>query len=294
VYELSPLDRGTLVHEALDEFLREVLARPGGPPAPRTSWTHADHARLHAIADACFRRYEELGLTGRRAFWDRDRRRILADLDRFLTADAALRQELGVTTLATELAFGLPRAEWPPIELTLSDGRALRFRGAADRVDHGPGGSLLVIDYKTGWPWAVGDDGDPTAGGTKLQLPVYALAARAAFGAPDTRVVAAYWYISTRGEFRWAEVTLDEATRTRFDEVLRTIVDGIEQGVFPCSLDPPDSRIRRWRTYADPDMRGTRDRYREWARKRDAPELASYVALSEPEPEPEPEAEDVS
>ena len=62
--------------------------------------------------------------------------------------------------------------------------------------------------------------------------------------------------------------------------MLRTIIDGIEHGVFVCSLDPPDSWPRRWRSYADPDMRGTRDRYREWVRKRDAPELASYVALA--------------
>ena len=31
---MSPLDRGSLVHETLDAFLAEVLARPGGAPAP--------------------------------------------------------------------------------------------------------------------------------------------------------------------------------------------------------------------------------------------------------------------
>jgi hypothetical protein len=108
---------------------------------------------------------------------------------------------------------------------------------------------------------------------------VYALAARSAFGTATSRVVAAYWFISTRGDFRWAEVLLDEATRDRFDEVLRTVVDGIERGVFPCVLDPPDSWMRRRRTYADPDARGTRDRYREWVRKRDGAELAPYHAL---------------
>ena len=108
VWELSPLDRGSLVHETLDEFLREVLARPGGPPPPGATWTAADQARLHEIADLQCNRYEALGLTGRRAFWDRDRRRILADLDRFLTEDANLRADFGLTTLATELRFGLP------------------------------------------------------------------------------------------------------------------------------------------------------------------------------------------
>ncbi len=281
VYELSALDRGALVHDTLDEFLREVLARDGGPPAPGAAWTDADRTRLHAIAEAHSARFEALGLTGRRAFWDRDRRRLFADLDRFLAEDAQVRRDYGLTTLATELRFGFTDAERPAIDLVLSDGRVLRFRGAADRVDGTRSGDLLVIDYKTGRSFAVGDQGDPTSAGTKLQLPVYALAARHAFGTPDTRVVAAYWFISTRGEFRWAEVALDEHTRARLDEVLRTIVDGIEHGVFPCALDPPDSWPRRRRTYADPDARGTRDRYREWAHKRHAEELAGYVALAE-------------
>ena len=70
----------------------------------------------------------------------------------------------------------------------------------------------------------------------------------------------------------------------RFDEVLRVIVDGIEHGVFPCRLDPPGSWTRAaGARYADPDARGTRDRYREWVRKRGAPELAAYVALAEPD-----------
>jgi RecB family exonuclease len=285
IYELSPLDRGSLVHDTLDAFLREVLARDGGPPAPDAPWTDTDRARLHELAEEWCDRYEALGITGRRAFWDRDRRRILADLDRFLRADTALRDEHDLTTVATELSFGLPRSVQPAIEVPLSDGRTLRFRGAADRVDRSGNGALLVIDYKTGRSFSVGEEGDPTAAGTKLQLPVYALAARAAFGTASSPVVAAYWFISTRGDFRWAEVLLDARTQERFDEVLRAIVDGVEQGVFPCALEPPDSWPRRWRSYADPDARGTRDRYREWVRKRDAPELAAYLALEAAPPD---------
>src|SRR5206468_992792 len=145
--------------------LREVLARAGGPPPPTRAWSGADRARLHEIAEAQCNRYEALGLTGRRAFWDRDRRRILAELDRFLTEDARIRGAYGLTTLATELRFGLPDSQWPAIELLLSDGRLLRFRGAADRVD-GSGDDLFVIDYKTG-RFAAGDSSDPTVAGTK-------------------------------------------------------------------------------------------------------------------------------
>ena len=93
---------------------------------------------------------------------------------------------------------------------------------------------------------------------------------------------AAYWFVSTRGEFKWAELALTDAVEARVDVVLRAIVDGIERGVFPCRLDPPSSWHSSWRTFADPDGRGTRDRYREWERKREAPEVAAYLRSPSP------------
>jgi len=280
-YELTALDRGNLVHEILDQFLREVFERPDGAPAPDAAWTDADRARLRALADARCTAYEAQGLTGRRLFWHRDRRRILAELDRFLTEDSHIRRAYGLRPEATELRFGFG-AGAPPVELVLTDGRVLRFRGAADRVDRTLGGTLWVIDYKTGWPRGLDPD-DPTARGTMLQLPVYAHAARASFGAPDTPVGASYWYVSTKGGFRWAELLLTEAVDARVDHVLRAIADGIAAGLFPCRVDPPTTWSRRQRSFTDPDARGTRDRYREWQRKRTAPALLSYVALAEPE-----------
>ncbi len=288
-YELSHLDRGSLVHAALDEFLREVLARPAGAPAPGAPWTSADRARLREIAEVLCEQYEAAGLTGRRVFWHRDRQRLLADLDRFLTSDDEERAEHGLTTIATELRFGFRSDSGPAVEIALSDGRTLRFRGAADRVDRAADGMLWVLDYKTGKPSGI-DPVDPTSAGTRLQLPVYARAARAAFDSRDSpvgsgtqpAVGAAYWFVSTRGEFKWAELELTDAVEARVDVVLRAIVDGIERGVFPCRLDPPSSWHSSWRTFADPDGRGTRDRYREWERKREAPEVAAYMALAEP------------
>ncbi|HEY3669716.1 MAG TPA: PD-(D/E)XK nuclease family protein [Acidimicrobiia bacterium] len=280
-YEVTPLDRGSLVHETLDRFLAEVLARPGGAPAPDAAWTDTDRDRLREIAEGRMAVYEAQGRTGRRLFWHRDRRRIFAELDRFLTEDDRVRAESGLRTIATELRFGFTDGA-PAVDLPLSDGRALRFRGAADRVDASTGGSLWIVDYKTGRPVGIPDD-DPTAGGRLLQLPVYAHAARASFGARDTPVGAAYWYVSTRGGFRWAELVLTPAVDARVDEVLRAIADGIDGGVFPCRVDPPTTWTRRWRSYTDPDARGTRDRYREWVRKREAPELHGYLALAEPD-----------
>ena len=134
-YELSPLDRGNLVHETLDAFLREALQRTAGAPAPDTPWSDADRIRLRELGEDVCAGYEAQGLTGRRLFWHRDQRRILADLDRFLTEDSNLRAAHRMQTIATELRFGFSTDSAPPVEVTLSDGRILRFRGAADRVD---------------------------------------------------------------------------------------------------------------------------------------------------------------
>jgi ATP-dependent helicase/nuclease subunit B len=283
-YELTPLDRGRLVHEILDEFLREVLAGPEGAPTPDTPWTAAQRERLHQIGDARSAAYEAQGLTGRRLFWHRDRPRLLADLDRFLTEDTLVRAASGLRTIATELRFGFADGSTPAVALALSDGRTLRFRGAADRVDRTAGGALWVIDYKTGRPHGLDPD-DPTAAGRLLQLPVYAHAARSAFGEVTTPVGASYWYVSTKGGFRWAELVLNPKVDARVDDVLRAIVDGIDAGAFPCRVDPPTTWTRRVRSYTDPDARGTRERFREWRRKRTAPELAGYVALAEPDAE---------
>ena len=283
VYEISPLERGSLVHAVLDDFFTEVLERHGGEPFAGT-WSAADRARLRAIGEQRCDAYEALGVTGRRVFWQRDRARILVELDRFLDADADRRAEHGLVTLATELRFGLPHSTLPELEVPLSDGRTVHLRGAADRVDRDHHGALWVLDYKTGKPFTLDAD-DPCAAGRRLQLPVYAHAARAAFGADladgdDEVVGAAYWFVSTRGNNKWEPLTLDHSVAARFDTVVCTILDGIAGGVFPCAVEPPRLFSFRGRTYADPDDRGTRDRYREWLRKQEAPEVRAYVGLT--------------
>ena len=105
--------------------------------------------------------------------------KILADLDRFLTEDDLMRRALHTRPIAAELGFGFA-GEIDAVPLTLDDGRALRFRGKADRVDRADDGSLLVLDYKTGKSdnYRGLSDDDPDQAGSLLQLPVYGQAAR--------------------------------------------------------------------------------------------------------------------
>ncbi len=259
IIELRPMDRGSLVHAVLDRFVEE-----GG--------TLADRDRLHAIADEECAHVAERGLSGRELLWVREQRRIHDTLDAWLEADDEYRAEHGLKTLATEHHFG-------PIEVALSDGRALRFRGAIDRVDAASDGRLFVFDYKTGRPYQAFDENDPLVGGTRLQLPVYALAARALIGDDDGPVDTYYWFVG-RGEDRWIGYEVDASTTELFDETLRVIVDGIEAGAFPARPAPPGPRFFIDCEYCDPDHLGTADRWREWSRKALAPELTDYVELT--------------
>src|SRR5664280_2667556 len=80
-----------------------------------------------------------------------------------------------------------------PVAVEVPRGRVLMV-GSADKVDQTRDGVLLVTDIKTGSArtFTVLND-DPVAGGTKLQLPVYAHAARQLLG--GSKVEAQYWFV---------------------------------------------------------------------------------------------------
>ena len=145
-----------------------------------------------------------------------------------------------------------------------------------------PGSSL---DYKTGSDWGFGglETDDPVARGTKLQLPIYGLAARSRLG--DVPVRAAYWFLNERARFRQIGYDLDGAL-DRFHEAIEIIVGGIEAGSFPARPGDEDTRKNSFKncTFCDFDRICPPERDREWDRVRPAPELAPYVGLAEGTP----------
>jgi hypothetical protein len=277
VLDISALDRGSLVHEALEQFVAEVLA--SGPPKPDEPWSAAQRARLGVIAEQTCRDYEARGLTGHRLLWQRAQAEITRDLQTVLDLDDARRARDRLVPVAAELAFGMGGAD--PVAIALSDGSSMRFRGSADRVDRAADGSLVVVDYKTGRSFTATED-EPDQQGTLLQLFVYAHAVRAAFGDAETPVHSTYWFTSTKGGFREAGYAITPEVAARFDVVLRVIDHGIRSGLFPCVVEPTTWQ-QPWVTYADPDRLGTADRVREWQQKQQDPAVALYLALAEPE-----------
>ncbi len=230
IMQLSPLDRGSIVHDVLDRFVGEGGAR--------------ERSRLRELAEEACAAAQARGVTGRRLLWERDRRMILAELDTFADADERYRAERGMHTLATELPFGLADGSHAAVELVWPDGRRLLVRGKADRIDCSSDGALVVIDYKTGSadPYVALSADDPVLAGSRLQLPVYTYAAHAAYADGDDQPIeACYWFVG-RGNNRRIGYVVDDAVTDVFMHTVRSIVEGIEAGMFIAHPLPPAPR----------------------------------------------------
>jgi ATP-dependent helicase/nuclease subunit B len=281
--QISPADRGSLLHRALEEFFSEVNAA-GHVPTPDAKWTAEDRRLLRRIGERVADEYESKGVSGHPTLWQRERLLVMNDLDLFLEIDERRRSAEQRTQVASELRFGNP-----PVGVTLPDGRTMRLRGSADRVDECDDGTLVVVDYKSG---SVGgfkglSEQNPDLNGSKLQLPVYAYAARQRSGDPETPVRASYWFIGPKNRGAVVELPLTPAVEKRYREVLTVIADGIAGGLFPARA-PEDAPWLTWIPcpYCDPDGLGAKDRRVQWQRKRSDPALAAYLDLVEPDHAP--------
>lgn len=289
---ITARDRGSLVHETLDRFISEVIDAGGKPP--EDAWSPTERARAHELLDAQGAEFESRGLTGRAVFWALDRAGLHRDLDRFLDLDDEFRATNRSTPVDAELAFGPDSAVQATLELP--GDRQISFRGFADRVDRTEDGGLLVLDYKTGAAnkdvRAIDTGDDKLVRGEKLQLPVYALAARAAHPDATGPIYTAYWHITDKGGWDQYGYTTHPEYEARFVEVLTTIADGIEAGLFPGRPGAPSSRIGKPPfercTYCDFDAVCTRDRGVEWEQVRLAPQLRGILELAGELDEEEP------
>ncbi|MFN8037306.1 MAG: PD-(D/E)XK nuclease family protein [Acidimicrobiia bacterium] len=274
---LAPLTRGSLVHDILHEF---VASSPRLAPGRR--WSAEDRARLREIAGRRFDDAVAGGFAGRPLVAELQRRRLARELDQTLRTDERVRAELGVVPAAVEVTFG-PDEELPALEVTVAPGRTIVFRGRIDRVDRSPDGSRLAVwDYKTGRKarFPVGAD-DRLVGGTRLQLAIYGLAARRAWGG-DLPVDVGYWFTTEDASKAVVGYPLDDALEA-LTPTLDTLTDGIAAGRFPARPG-----VEQNDTYANCrrcafDRVCPTDRDRSWSHLRDDPALAPFVELAEPD-----------
>lgn len=273
---ISPADRGTLVHQILEDYVLERIAG-----------ADASLDRLLELAQGRFAEVEAKGRTGRSLRWRYDQRIVERELATFAGLDQ-------LTPLAAELAFGVD--DEVPVTVDLPSGRRLAFKGKADRVDLDPtSGELVVTDYKTGSSRDFKDlEATVVARGTKLQLPTYGLAAAARHGEPGQPVRSRYWFTSEKGRFEKIGYVLDDERLDRFRHALDVIVAGIDGGLFPARpgelANYPDTGTFTNCRWCDYHPVCPTDRGRAWERVSRHPLLAPYVALAEGEDPADTEA----
>ena len=284
---ISPLDRGSLIHAVLERFVRATQEH-GTTPRSEEPWTDDHYRLLMGIAEEEFRDAEERGVTGKPLLWEIAQAEIRIDLRRFLEEDFKLRRRNGVSPRSVESAFGISgrhpegTQEQAPVEWSSSATGTIRFRGFIDRIDVSSDGStVLVLDYKTGGTTEYTNmDKDPVRRGTRLQLPVYGLAARQLMG-DWVDVKAAYWFVSAKGNFKTRPqkpAPLDEMLEP-FSDAVGTITDGIGKGLFPANPGKDGANCR----YCDFKNLCPTRRVRIWEKKRRDGRLATYAAMAEGE-----------
>ncbi len=179
---LDALQRGTLYHDILEQVYQAVE-----DPADLDQLLGAlPGVAARVLADAPERQgFRET------AWWAQTRQEMVEDVWRSLEAlhDDELRGDF--VPVQYEAAFGL----WGKPPLVVGDERgedAFILRGLIDRVDRDGEGQVRIIDYKTGGPSRYGNT--TLRRGEKIQLPLYALAARDALGLGQP-VSGFYWHV---------------------------------------------------------------------------------------------------
>ncbi len=119
------------------------------------------------------------------ALWTQQQAELLRALEK--TVEALNKASQGFTPRMVEARFGMGN---PSLVLKTSAGE-VRLHGYIDRLDSAPDGTLRVIDYKAG---STPISASHLKEGRRLQLPIYALAARDALGLGEVSS-GFYWHI---------------------------------------------------------------------------------------------------
>ncbi|HPH95899.1 MAG TPA: PD-(D/E)XK nuclease family protein [Anaerolineaceae bacterium] len=163
--------------------------------------------------------------------WDYEQKQLVAKLEQTV---AALVADQKWTPIRYEQAFGIHGT--PSLMIDLDDGERIFVHGIIDRVDRDRNGDLRVLDYKTGSSHM---ENKYLTEGRRLQLPIYALAARDALklGEPVDGI---YWKILAAEPGQLRLETYKTNTGEGVAEAvsvlknhLRHIVDGVRSAKFP-------------------------------------------------------------
>ena len=247
---ISALERGSLVHKILEQFVKEGKATV---------------AELTALAETAFNEAERRGATGHYLLWELEKAKIRASLEAFQGADEEwLKKSLGGARpdeSRAEISFGPPAR--PPggnggeltgkptdlgeVGISVDGLGEVWFQGKIDRLDAARNDDealVLVRDFKTGKPepyfdGAISRKADHTiANGQALQLPVYVAAAQEMYSGYS--VSASYCFPLADNNTHDVALYTD-ADKAEFDAALGAIVGASRKGIFPATPDSEDN-----------------------------------------------------
>jgi ATP-dependent helicase/nuclease subunit B len=291
-------DKGTLVHSVLEQFFHTHLGTPDAPGIePETPWTPADVAVALGLLEAEARTLADRGRTGREVVWQAQLSRLRRALRLILGIDSGFRAKRGSWPTQVEADFGRHGAD--PLVLDLPTQGGVQFAGSIDRVDATRSGGLVVTDYKTGGGYGYdaipkigrpGKSGRSESGvdlidrGRKLQLVLYALAARDLFALPEAQVEAYYWFLD-QGDLHRGGV-VDDVQTGRLHTVLDVVVGGIRDGIYPANPGEEKPYPRdTWESccYCPYDRVCPTTRLEQWRGVREDPAVRPYAEIVDPQ-----------
>ncbi len=216
---LDPLQRGSLIHEVLCDFMTEVASKGEEVQTAR-------HASLmERIAGARIAATRRTVPPPSDSIFESERRDIMDTLMIFLAAEEK-REPKG-----RPMAF---EKEIPGEPISLGRGRSFRLRGFIDRIDRIGADAFRIIDYKTGSP-APYEDLVHFGRGRTLQPSLYAVAleqimAREEPGSAPVVAESGYLFPSRRGE--GDEIMVRNFDRDRLRSLLNDLLALLEKGYF--------------------------------------------------------------
>ena len=221
---LDPMQRGSLIHEILCDFMSAVSGKGERVDAAR----HAPF--MEKTGDGVILKWKELVPPPSAGIFEKERKDIFEALGLFLRVEAG--RDAGDRPLLFEKRFG-------GVEIGLGEGRSFVLRGTIDRIDRTGPGTYRILDYKTG-SYKNYEGFHSFGRGRVIQHALYALAAEEVLRRektdPSPRVTESGYYFPTRrGEGR--EIMAGDFDRQAFLMLLNDILDLVAKGRFVTGPD---------------------------------------------------------
>jgi len=225
---LDPLQRGSLLHEILCEFMTRIRAMGEEVSAQRHGGI------MDEVSGEALARYREEVPPPSEAIYESERQNILDSLAIFLAAEENLEEKGEPTEFELEIANE---------RIELGGGRSFPLRGFIDRVDRLGEETYRVLDYKTGNPSDY-EELVEFGRGRMIQHALYAVALEkmlsARPGAGSPRVTrSGYLFPSRRGE--GLDRIIKDFDRGRLTALLDDLLVLIRKGYF---LAGPEAKCK--------------------------------------------------